>query len=492
MTGKNQSGLLLPTAMLLAMFSLMAATIVMARSKQSLGLTQMSERHQQQHLTARAELNRLLAELSLGASLDELSEEVREVVSAEGTSRRSWIVPDPDNANILHLHAQVWRTDVGPPGVRTTKLVRVGERKLQVDYTMTTPFNTGEFQEIFRREGGGDWQVVPPSTTDEPDRWESYTSYAADDTGALYVVEKTHDQVGPNIYSSDGPQFRFRRFDPATESWTTLALPGQGPPDHIRYHSEKVVGITASATGGSGVSVYDVASDSWSDLPTPPQLLYDDQGNLNPPGGHVSLPTLGTDVDMDDSGNIYFRAIQYPVDFLRDLAFPGYKSFTTIYKWDGQDWRALPPPPDSVPDFEWTPKNLLKSRLTATVDEGIALTWGHVNDATVWEFDGESWSGSAGPKNGDFVGPTMETALDPSADVLAIQTVNANHKGKIYLGTEFNTVSLEESSYSLVDRPPTELPTEQGFLTFERGLAGIASGTRTPEGESSYETLVSF
>ena len=87
----RKRGLLLPAAMLVAMFSLIAATVVITLGRQSLQLTQFGETTQKQQLRARAEVNRLLAGLADGDSVSDYYHESRPPVEEDGTSWRSWI-----------------------------------------------------------------------------------------------------------------------------------------------------------------------------------------------------------------------------------------------------------------------------------------------------------------------------------------------------------------------------------------------------------------
>ncbi|MCA9781404.1 MAG: hypothetical protein KC800_32020, partial [Candidatus Eremiobacteraeota bacterium] len=152
-------GLLLPAAMLVAMFSLIAATVVITLGRQSLQLTQFGERTQKQQLRAKAEVNRLLAGLAYGDSVSDYYQESRPAVEEGGTSWRSWVSPDPNNPNLLHLHAEVWETDTGPPGIRASRVVRVESAKKQVNFVQTSEGLSG-FRLFFREDGESSWNEI--------------------------------------------------------------------------------------------------------------------------------------------------------------------------------------------------------------------------------------------------------------------------------------------------------------------------------------------
>lgn len=483
MIRSKQSGLLLPTAMLLAMFSLVAATIVMARSKQSLQLTRLGEQVQQRRLTAKAELNHLLAELSQGASLEEMTEEVREVVSEDGTSKRSWVVPDADNPGILHLHAEVWRTDVGPPGERVTKVVRAEGEEKQVHFLQTSQ-GLRDFKFFYREDGEANWNQIPTDFDTDSTRDHFFESYDADDAGGVYVVEVYRTDL-----DDEGADYTFRRFDPETSAWTTLASPGgDGKLTSLSSQSGQVAALTRSGedTFYDQVSTYDATTDTWTTLPPPPNQLYDQNGVLNTA---TSGRIQGSDIDIDGAGNIYFRAMMK-----MDTVIEGdYQA--TIHKWDGASWSTLPPPPPSIlpPGLHASDQRVgyVNKKLAATGDGQVALAWGshRWGDQPVQrllEFDGTNWTSHPIPTSGMMYGDDYATraGLDPTEQTPFLTSVSSNLDGQIYVSNTFNTATLEESTYTQVDEPPTDSDISSSY--------NIASGTKPTAGTESFETVVSF
>ncbi len=475
-------GILLPAAMLVAMFSLIAATVVITLGRQSLQLTQFGERTQKQQLRAKAEVNRMLAGLANGDSVSDYYHESRPALEEGGTSWRSWVSPDPTNANLLHLHAEVWETDTGPPGIRASRVVRVESAKKQVNFVQTSAGLSG-FRLFFREDGESTWNEIPSSSVETPGRTNFYESYDADESGGLYVAEADQDLI-----DFSDTNYSLRYFDPATDTWTDLASPpGDGAFVSLSVQGGRVAALTRSGDDiyFDQVSTYDRATDSWTTLPDPPNSLYDGNGSLNTAPGRIR----SMDIDIDNNGNIYMRALANPmVGGISD-------HMTTVHKWDGTSWSTLPPPPSSLapvgdPVVDQRLGYVNKS-LTVTADGTVAFTWqthvwGEHHKSRLLEYDGENWHSHPMPTSGTMYGDDYATnaGLDPSAATPFLTNLSSNLDGQIYVSNTFNTATLEEGSYSLLDEPPASGDNQSVY--------GIAAGTKPTAGADSYETLLSY
>lgn len=468
--------------MLVAMFSLIAATVVITLGRQSLQLTQFGERTQKQQLRAKAEVNRLLAGLAYGDSVSDYYQESRPAVEEGGTSWRSWVSPDPNNPNLLHLHAEVWETDTGPPGIRASRVVRVESAKKQVNFVQTSEGLSG-FRLFFREDGESSWNEIPPTSTVTPGRMNFYESYDADDSGGLYVAEADQDLI-----NFGDTTYKLRYFDPSTDTWTDLASPpGDGAFISLSVQGGRVAALTRSGADENfdQVSIYDRASDSWTTLPDPPNTLYDGNGSLNTAPGRIR----SLDIDIDNNGNIYLRGLANP--YTGGIA----DHMTTIHKWNGTSWSTLPPPPASL-----TPTGdpvidqrigYVNKKLAVTGDGKVALTWethvwGQQFESSLLEYDGENWSSHEMPTSGTMYGNDYATnaGLDPSEATPFLTNLSSNLDGQIYVSNSFNTATLEEGSYSVLDEPPPS-----GDI---QSVYGIAAGTKPTAGADSYETLLSY
>ena len=488
--------------MLVAMFSLLAATLVIGYGRRSLGLTRFNERTQQQQLRAKAEVNRLLAEMSVNQTTEPYADENRTPQEVDGTSWRSWVVQDENNPAFVHLHAEVWDTSVGPPGQRFSRVVKVEPAKKQLRFVQTSDGSTN-FRLSYSEDGVAAWNSVANPFSEDPSRARYFESFDGDDSGGIFVAQVDEDRA-----TRDDKHYKFQRFDTGTSSWETLPAPPGGVLASVSYADGKVAALTRSSPAAGHqfdrVSVYDVESETWTTLPTPPSQFYDSSGNLKTAAA-CSTHSYGLDIDND--GNIFVKpeSKEIPTLFMPSAAeiLGEGDHQTAIYKWNGDEWSILPVvPPTLLPSFAVPitarpPVIYNYKQIVATGDGGVAFTWLPLWDVSTggqrfFKFDGEQWSRLPQPSYQLLYGEPQSvynpysgitTQPDPDGPV-AITSLASNLDGEVYVSNTEGVATLQDLEYEGLEIP--------SYTANQLLVHGAASASRPIEGEQNFRPIVSF
>lgn len=289
---RTRAGLIVPTALFVAMFVLLLSTVLVASVSQNLNMSLGGLEATESRYVSFAVVNELLSDLSAGTvKVDEYTKNSPNTTHNEGYTSKSWVEQLADG-NVLVV-AKTYRSGQSKPEI-VKRLAVYKDYDLTRVYTNRNDNNPNSADPVFYSDpsvGSGNWSKLP-----------DFARQRMKDDG---TVEVRPGEKGGTLF------------------WLA------GAPD------------------GSMYGVYSPTLDGWGDVPSPLSIF---PANLIPfPWGKITLKTLVAGTSRGMTVGDLTPIAQCLINDLTDFSVTKGAVFLK-YDFNSDEWKALPPPEEATID----------------------------------------------------------------------------------------------------------------------------------------------
>ncbi|MCA9794019.1 MAG: hypothetical protein KC910_19560 [Candidatus Eremiobacteraeota bacterium] len=314
----RRRGYVIGLALMIVMIAMFLSTALLSRLESLHRSGVFLAGSAQERLTAHAAAAVVLDNLNQLGDLSSLSFPMSGQV--EGLDYRAELVPDPDHSDIFHLTTQV--------GASRYHMVLRQEPEVQnLAYSRVRTTEDSFFSWDLL---SGSWVPLPtpPSLGHTPEEWLTLES-TSNLSGDYFIVREVPGVANVLLQHHKG------------SGWKELPTPGRAfgnaLNDILAADESKLY-----AVGTEAVGVLDLETETWSEAPPPPAVIYNTEGDLVP---IASVGPTMTRVAARD-GRLLL-ALNY---WVAPSAPPGaaapeimMESHSTFMLLEGGEWRVLPP-----------------------------------------------------------------------------------------------------------------------------------------------------
>ncbi len=338
---------IIPTAIFVAMFVLLTATILIANVSYSFGLSLRSVETTESRYLSFAAVNELLSDLNGGALEPDTFTEARPRSSQTGGyTTEAWVESMDRESSLILVVARTYRQSGSRPEA-VSRLANYSEFTHTRVYANVTDTDTSTPNPIYFSDlnGGDSWERLPNIPRVRYDRSGRLEVKEGEWAGAIPFVTGAPDGSVFALYApvldgwGDEPSSGNFHGVPMTKRWGEFALKTivsgsrQGLtigdlapiPQILVSHVERV-----TLSEGATLMRYSHESGQWSALPPAEEARYSDGGFIREPGNYHIQGVAGPPVANEGSVSLpLFR-----------------KGHDSIYRYDFQaeDWEVLTPP----------------------------------------------------------------------------------------------------------------------------------------------------
>lgn len=537
-------GVAIPTALFIALLVFFLSTVILARARHQLRLTQISSHQTQRSYAAWGAVNQAIASLNDGEAWEEHGAGNPIRTSTEYLEAEAWVVQDPDFPEILHVLARAYPK--GQPGLAVQR-ARTIRKKPDAEAIVVTTSHIDDGPEAvsYKRSTEAGWTPIPPPEknyylggtlhTNPGEYCQHLFGLQADNQGRIHAVyynaiddsaflttlmngiisQGSEDGISQRefpfavIKEGYGPEIlgqmseaSLLEYDLSADRWTAVPTPPafKVVGSDLVPTGEVVHATTANSDGkalwvteGGSRVIYEreFASDTWIPHQGPGRHVYDTSGNL-------------LEADTFTAGVIPYDGGLYAMT----MTMEGKNSAFHRRRDDGS-WEVLPP----VPRSYYENGSLVTEPGSAWwVDHGeagpngeLVCLWKRGKETgsggdTILQFKDGAWQAMEPPPMATIssdgtvtvgTGPTdniSQVAVDMNGDVV-VRSVRKNGPDVIYRhdGTEWSVLPPTPRKFYDDDG---KLVSQPGFL--ESVFHVSAGGAPAPESAVAFEVVATY